>query len=415
MRGRNRDVLESVVKSDLCTGCGICESIASSGRVRMELDANGFLRPKVVGKLDEQDQAIIKDVCPGLIVKLDSVSRNFHPIWGYLVKARVGFATDDEVRYLGSSGGTISAILIYLLKHNYVDYVVHVGASDKQPLENKVKISRTRDEILLNTGSRYSPSATLTGIVQLLDQPGTFALVGKPCDVSALRRYAKWDKRVNEKVKFMISFMCAGIPSVIGTKNVLKQLNVREKDVRLLRYRGEGWPGTMKVKLSDGRTYQMSYEEAWGRILSKHIQFRCKICADGIGLFADIVCADAWLSREDGYPDFSERDGRNIIITRTERGEELVRKCINDGVILIEKEDLTYESIERMQPFQALRRKLVLSRILAMKVLFMHTPSYSMQMLWKAAISAGIALNIKSFLGMIRRGILKKLDMHSRS
>src|SRR3712207_7050821 len=38
---------------------------------------------------------------------------------------------------------------------------------------------------------------------------------------------------------------------------------------------------------------------------------RCKICPDGTGEFADIVCADAWYGK-DGYPDFAEREGRSL-------------------------------------------------------------------------------------------------------
>jgi coenzyme F420 hydrogenase subunit beta len=37
----------------------------------------------------------------------------------------------------------------------------------------------------------------------------------------------------------------------------------------------------------------MSYADSWGGILSRHVQFRCKICPDGTGGFADVVCADA--------------------------------------------------------------------------------------------------------------------------
>lgn len=51
----------------------------------------------------------------------------------------------------------------------------------------------------------------------------------------------------------------------------------------------------------------MSYNESWGNILGKYLQKRCKICPDGIGEFADIVCADAWHGDKSGYPNFEEK------------------------------------------------------------------------------------------------------------
>ena len=50
----------------------------------------------------------------------------------------------------------------------------------------------------------------------------------------------------------------------------------------------------------------MSYHNSWGKILSRHVQHRCKICADGTGNPADLVCADAWHADDEGYPLFEE-------------------------------------------------------------------------------------------------------------
>ena len=57
----------------------------------------------------------------------------------------------------------------------------------------------------------------------------------------------------------------------------------------------------------------MSYAQSWGEILTKHVQFRCKVCPDGSGGFADVACADAWYGDERGYPSFEEE--RRILDT----------------------------------------------------------------------------------------------------
>ena len=86
------------------------------------------------------------------------------------------------------------------------------------------------------------------------------------------------------------------------------------------RYRGQGWPGRATAALEDGSVRSMSYHDSWGGILSKHVQHRCKICADGTGKAADLVCADAWECDAEGYPVFDEAEGVSLIVSRTELG-----------------------------------------------------------------------------------------------
>lgn len=109
----------------------------------------------------------------------------------------------------------------------------------------------------------------------------------------------------------------------------------------------------------------MDYNTSWGNILGKRIQFRCKICPDGTGEFADIVCADAWYGK-DGYPDFAEREGRSLLLTRTEIGERLVNETKFANAI--ETDDLDVSEIARMQPYQVNRKQVVLGRVLAASI-----------------------------------------------
>src|SRR5262249_27878690 len=139
---------------------------------------------------------------------------------------------------------------------------------------------------------------------------------------------------------------------------------------------------------------------SWGGILSRHAQFRCKICPDGTGNFADVACADAWYTDDSGYPLFEEAEGRSLIVTRTQRGEELVRQAIDAAYIVTWS--LPEEDILKMQPAQVRRKQLVLARIAAM-ALFGLVPRFRGLHLLRAASSGGAWNNLRSFLGMMRR------------
>lgn len=279
--------------------------------------------------------------------------------------------------------------------------MVQVAASAGSPIETATVESVRAEDIHGAAGSRYGPSAPLADLDQQLSKPGRFALVGKPCDIAAVRALARHDARVAEKIPIMLSFFCAGIPSLLGTQAILDRLGVDKHALAKFRYRGDGWPGRCTATLRDGSETSLSYDESWGDILSKHVQFRCKICPDGSGGFADVVCGDAWHCGDDGRPLFDEADGRSLIITRTGRGEALVLRAMATGTLAAEA--IGVEEIENMQPSQANRKRLVLSRLAGMAASGRGVPRFQGLRLTRAALSAGLWPNAKNFLGMMRR------------
>jgi coenzyme F420 hydrogenase subunit beta len=395
--------LTTVLKADTCSGCGACASLAPLA-ITMELGDRGYARPRQVADVSVEVDRTIAEVCPGYTLTQSNTEGVDHVLWGPIVKSRTGFSTDAKLRHHASSGGGLSALLVHLLKTGQVDHVIHVHANGQSPLDNAIVVSETYDDVFKGAGSRYAPSSPLENIHRYLDMTGTFALVGKPCDIAAARAMAKADSRIDQKIPFMLSFFCAGIPARKGTVKVIEKLGVAEKDVASFRYRGDGWPGFATAVTKSGESKRMSYADSWGSILSHFVQPRCKICADGTGAAADVVCADAWESDEKGYPKFSELEGQSMIISRTAKGERLVGEAMASGAVSAVSLDVA--DIAQMQPGQYRRKRLVLSRILAMRVVLTGVPKYSGFQLLKAARVAGIGENIRSFLGMLRRLVL---------
>ena len=393
-------ILGDILGSDCCSGCGACAYLAPD-HVHMEYSAAGFLRPVETMPLTPEEDQRISVACPGISLDLESEALVDDRLWGPIVAARTGHAAVADLRHQASSGGVISAVLIHLLESKQVDCVIQTSASLESPARNQIVLSRTAADVRAAAGSRYAPSAPLESLKYYLAQPGRFAFVGKPCDVAALRALTKDDAALAARIPYMISFFCAGVPSTRGADNILRELGVEPGALRSFRYRGDGWPGFATAETADGQKRAMSYEASWGNILSKHVQFRCKICPDGSGGFADIVCGDAWESDARGYPKFAESEGRSLILTRTAAGEKLCNDARRAGGIFTE--DLGIDRIETMQPSQARRKRLVLSRLWAMRLANRKVPRFRGLQLATAARSAGPLANIKSFLGLCRR------------
>ena len=289
----------------------------------------------------------------------------------------------------------------HLLESGVVAFVHQTAASVDDPLGNETARSADGRDVFAAAGSRYAPSAPLADLEQSLSRGEPFAFVGKPCDVAALRGLARLDARIDQLVVLAVSFFCAGTPSREGGLAVLEALDAELADVASFRYRGDGWPGHARATFKNGGSAAMSYEDSWGDILSKHLPFRCKICPDGVGGFADIVFADAWECDARGYPLFDEADGKSLILARTEKGVAALEAAQRDDVLVFHPRSL--EEVTPMQPGQVRKKSLALSRILALKVLLRRAPRFRGFQLARAARVAGVFANVKSFLGAGKR------------
>jgi coenzyme F420 hydrogenase subunit beta len=394
--------LKSVIEGELCSGCGLCAAVLGPERAQMQLRGPGYLRPIITGDVSDAEDWLFEQVCPGSQVHLPSAgSQLAAPEWGPLLSVATGYAADPDLRQRASSGGAISAILEHLLSSSQARYVLQVAASTDTPWLNTLVRSASIDAVRHASGSRYAPSAPLEPIIRCLDEGQPFAVVGKPCDIAALRAYARHDPRVDVLVVAMIAFMCGGIPSASGIEQLVRKMGADPVDVRAFRFRGNGWPGRASALTHGGEEHTLSYNESWGGVLSKHVQLRCKICADGVGMSADLVCADAWYGDESGYPSFEEQDGRSLVLGRTPRGEAVIAAACAAGQL--RTEPLDGREIDRMQPYQMRRTRLTLSRLLAMRMLLRPATSYRGMSLFQFARKSGAKANLKSLLGTVAR------------
>ncbi|MDX2210563.1 MAG: Coenzyme F420 hydrogenase/dehydrogenase, beta subunit C-terminal domain [Sphingopyxis sp.] len=363
--------------------------------------APGYSRPEGSAPISQQAERTIAAACPGSRVSPWQAAPQRHSVWGPWFQTLTGYAVDAEVRHAASSGGAISALLIYALETGLVDRVLQIAADPVQPTRNIAVWSSTRAEVVAAAGSRYAASSPLAEIDAALAASGRFAFVGKPCDVSALRQLATIDPRVNERVPLMLSFFCAGIPSHAGADRIIRAMGFAPEEIRLFRYRGNGWPGMTRAETHDGRVAEMRYADSWGGQLSKEVQFRCKICPDGVGGVADIACADAWYGGESGYPDFDEQEGRSLIMSRTSTGDALLRQAMAAGVVIVEP--LPVDEVDLMQPGQARRKRLVAARLAACVATLQPRPAMNGLDVGAAAPRAGVGETIKNGLGTVRR------------
>jgi coenzyme F420 hydrogenase subunit beta len=392
--------LRRVRRGALCSGCGGCAAIAPDA-IRMEAEAPGYLRPRQTAPLTEAQDRMIRAVCPGLGETISAGSRRDDSLWGPYVSAATGWATDPAIRHAGSSGGVLTALALHLVASGRVDAVLTNMADPDMPIGNVATVVADRRGAVAAAGSRYAPSAPLSGLPALVASGKRHAFIGKPCDAAALRALAAADPAVARAFPVVLSFFCAGVPSHRGGEEILAAMGTTLAQTRAFRYRGNGWPGMARADLNDGTHREMSYHDSWGGILTRHVQHRCKVCADGTGMAADLVCADAWESDADGYPVFAERDGVSLVLARTPLGAELIAGAVASGVVTTAPFDMA--ALPAMQPGQRFRRRVVLARLIALALAGRPIPRYRGLHLVAAAADGSPRLFFQNFIGMLRR------------
>ena len=373
MRRRFKTVSE-IAAWRLCTGCGACAAACPEKNLTLVDVPTLGLRPFRVSTGCRHCGRCVA-VCPGVEMTKEKTDAGAIPKlrkgWGEILEIWEGYACDPEIRYQGSSGGVATAISLFCLEKERMTAVLQIRAHPEIPWRNVPVLSVDRTDVVMCTGSRYSPASPCEKIDMIKNASSPCVFIGKPCDVAALRKFQNLDQEIVSKVGLAISIFCAGTPSTAGTKAVFSALGVSEDQVEQISYRGCGWPGTTKVKLHspNDKELEMGYEQSWGAILSKYVQFRCRICPDSTGEFADICCGDAWHRNIDG-----SQPGYSLVLVRTEKGRKTLTAAIKAGYVHLRKADPDALPLSQMPLLN--KKRNIWGRVLAMRMLAVPCPRF---------------------------------------
>jgi len=355
------DRLDRISQQGLCIGCGLCQEIAGPDRVRVTLTPNGYERPVILGDVDHTVVDRILDVCPGVRVtgmpSSQAADGRVDSVWGPWRRLVMAWAADAHVRHIGSTGGALTALGVHLLESGKVDAILHARASATEPGFGEAHISRTADDVIDAAGSRYGPTAVFTRLEEALSSGERLAIIAKPCDLSALRLFARHDPRIDRQVGFWLTMVCGGIMAPEGLAERMASFDIDPAALTGIRYRGHGCPGRTRFELLEEDSVEITYLDFWGDDESKWtVPYRCKICPDGSGEAADIAAADVWPGGTPTEEMLTYDPGRNVVIARTTVGEQLLADAVASGH-LTTGDDATIEDLNSWQPHHV-RKKL---------------------------------------------------------
>lgn len=332
------DTVETKIwRKGICNGCGTCAGCCPTSAIEMKR-MHGVYAP-IVNVSQCNGCKLCIEVCPEIadFNSLNEFVFGQHPAeisLGNYINCYVGYSTNPQLRWNSASGGLITTLLIFALNNRIIDGAITTKMSQKMPLKPEVALAQSKAEIIESSKSKYCPVCVNSEIKSIFHENGKYAIVGLPCHIQGVRKAETVFKKLNAKIYLHIGIFCLHNITFKGTDFLIEKIGLRREDIRKLDYRGEGWPGKVSIKLRNGDTKSFSYPRIWSALFGSFFftPFPCTLCHDMTSELADISFGDAWL------PEFKgNKKGMSMVITRTQRGENILRRAEYEGKIKLQE------------------------------------------------------------------------------
>ena len=326
LMSKGPDELQSEVQqADLCTGCGMCagmcpyikemdEKIAIIERCgRMEGRCYRFC-PRTATDLDELDKSVFG------APRADAVLGSYRSL-------NMAKTKDEAVHQAGQYGGVVSALVIRALEQGLIDAALLTKYSERKGILPRPAIARTREEVLACSGSKYTAAPTLSELNNLLETGEKIAIVGRPCQVTAIRKMQLYDERPEfGNIKFVIGLFCLwALDYRVYSSYLRNQVDIAKID---------------KIDIPKNDDFIVYANGDKQRIpidkIKSFVKPTCELCFDVTAELADVsVGSTEW------------QDDWNTVLVRSEAGEKLVDEA--KGAEILEVQEFPSEREEMLR------------------------------------------------------------------
>ncbi len=271
---------------------------------------------------------------------------------GHCQQAYMSYALDADIRSKAASGGSVTALLIYLLEQNEITGAI---VCRSKRVDGKIRayfeIAKTRDDILKARGSKYIATNFLKEVCDLIKSSSdTLAIVGLPCDISHLKRWLENNPEQNKKVLWTIGLLCGQNSKTDYVDAITEDLEKRhQQKIKSFTFREDHWRGNSIAEFENGQSVRVTYSKYEDyRNLYFFTEDKCHSCTDHFAYKSDISAGDLWLFRLK-----KSKIKHTGLITRHARASKLIEECHLRGALHAEKIpiEMMMEAQQRTGPY----------------------------------------------------------------
>lgn len=325
-----------VQQADMCTGCGMCAGLCPYIKEMEEKIA-------VIDRCGRSDGRCYK-FCPRTFTDLDALDENAFgvrradAVLGSYRSLSMAKAGQKSVHEAGQYGGTVSALLVHAFKKGAIDSALLTSYSPKKHALPRPTVAHNRKEVLSCAGSKYTAAPTLKALRQTLQNNKKVAIVGRPCQVTAIRKLQMYDDSPETKnIALVIGLFC------LWALDYKRYSYYLSKQVDLKRIR--------KIDIPKNDDFIVYTDNGNARVpidkIKSFIRPTCQLCMDVTAELADISLGSTeW------------KDEFNTMLVRSETGEKLVKDAVKAKAISIQDFPAEREGILREAVLNKKRRVL---------------------------------------------------------
>lgn len=327
-------------KSELCTGCGVCEDVCNKHCILIK-QSNDTFRP-IVNEAECSNCGRCLKVCPGVGINFEKHTETspvlFDKYIGYYNTLYTGYTLDNDIRFHSASGGMVSQLLIYLLEKKIIDGAVVTGFGNDNITPHSY-IARNKEDVIAARSSKYCPVSLNKVGNEIANSDGKFVIVGLPCHIQGFRKRMAIDKRFKEHVFGLFAIYCSSGRTFGARDFLLKHYKIEKTNIDYFAFRDNGCLGNLTIKehpTDIGRKeLQIPYVQYYGRILRSFFKtHRCLSCIDHYGQLADISFGDIHIP-----PYSDDKIGISSVVVRSKFWDNILRKAVTEGYCHVDRLD----------------------------------------------------------------------------
>lgn len=254
------------------------------------------------------------------------------------------YKNTGEMLMKASSGGAFMGIVKAFTDLVGPDKWVVYGAKFNDDFSVEHGRAETLQECYAFCGSKYVQSDIshcFEHILSDLSEGFSVLFTATPCQVAAVKKYLD-SKNCDTDRLVTVDIACHGAPKTEPWRDFVKYIE-NENNSKLVefsfRHKAKGWKGyPVLARFENGKVYENSFKTSgYMSMFRKNLLMpeRCFCCKFAGKFLSDITIADFW-GVEICMPEVPVKGGVSIMMTHSEKGEELAKKMSNEDVLLLE-------------------------------------------------------------------------------
>ncbi|MBN2225577.1 MAG: Coenzyme F420 hydrogenase/dehydrogenase, beta subunit C-terminal domain [Deltaproteobacteria bacterium] len=307
-------LLTEVLDTDLCCGCGACVGLCPY--------FTSFLGRTINLDPCDKEEGRCFLFCPRTELDLDGLSQKLFGV-PYGTDA-IGTHRDIYSSRAARSGkyqagGTVTSLIEFLFDEEMIDAAALTTNDKVLPVADLVT---DKAGVKRASGSKYSVAPTLSALNRAAREGYTrVAVVGTPCQVTAAAKMTTRDgveRNPGDAVAYVVGLFCTW---GLDYRRLFEYLSGRVDIADITGF--DIPPPPAELFVVETKQGKLTFPLAEIR---PFVRESCRHCIDMTSEFADISVGV-----------LEDNPAENLLIVRTQKGEELVKRAVDKGAIIVEK------------------------------------------------------------------------------